>query len=415
MSEIIGFEARDFQNDPTCQGRNVSSRMYVTDPIGGNVEIFEIGDNGGNWTQISCEMKLEKNKDYCFKFATVTDNSYVYKDYKSQFMVMPLHPGDNGQDDWDRRFVYDLVPGRFNPVSQKRFGNSVFRIFDVPFNSGDTDTIRFIFLAFQRPVRIFPVRELEAYCNLPEVPIERGTSVGQFGDYGGPFYGTGNGFFRIIGQGIAAIFRKLIEFLNGNDSSNRLTDNTKSLPNNAAKNIISNKTIFGSELSQQIYSMGNGGSLTLMNCAIRDDANIPDPGVSLDGATFNFTNSNIDGASFCMLSDKIGFNNKVTITNCQIGDVNYHTAMSAQELFDGCTINITNTRMSSQAAAFFMSKIGCGCHVNMSNCRIFDGAAYPYGNPFTGTSLNLSAVSMSGDFREGLRSRVGMGCTVRGL
>ncbi len=427
MSEIIGFEARDFQNDPTCQGNNVSSRMIVTDPIGGNVEMYEIGDNHSNWTQISCEMKLEKNKDYCFKFA-VTTNSGMSWDYKTQFMVMPLHGGDKGQDDWNNRFVYDLVPGKFAPSLMKKFGNDIFRIYDVPFNSGATDKVRFIFLAFQRQMRIYPVKETEAYLGLPDLDADQmkymcTSNQGLSGDYGGPFYGLfGKGFFSVLGGLISVFFKKLGDFLNGNsDKTKAIPDQSKVLPNDIPpgrdiRNLQrSNTAIYGGELAQILRAMEAGTALSFSNCDVRDVTANLNWGYPLDSSRFDISNSHIGGRCFAMIIDKSGFNNIIEISNSVIGDLDYNIAMSNTEIMDGCTVCISNTRMSAQAASYLMSKIGCGCKIILTNCTVYDGPAIPYGNCFTGTSITVSNVKMPAEFRNALRRRIGVGCTVKGL
>ncbi|MBR3581443.1 MAG: hypothetical protein IKN95_10710, partial [Lachnospiraceae bacterium] len=93
MSKVIGFEARGFKIDPTCKSNNVATRMFVTDALGNNVEVYEIGDHNYNWTQISYEMPVAKDEDYEFMFAMTgdIDSPKLNDQAKCSFMIVPIH------------------------------------------------------------------------------------------------------------------------------------------------------------------------------------------------------------------------------------------------------------------------------------------------------------------------------------
>ena len=157
MSKVIGFEARGFQIDPTCKGNNVATRMFVTDALGNNVEVYEIGDHGSNWTQISYEMPVEKDEDYEFLFAMTGDIDVFGSDsVKCNFIIMPIHDADPDKD-WDNRYQYSLLNRDYKPTMEKMWNGSSIRFYRIPFNTGDADKIRFVFTAFQRPYKVFPV------------------------------------------------------------------------------------------------------------------------------------------------------------------------------------------------------------------------------------------------------------------
>ena len=93
MSKVIGFEARGFKIDPTCKSNNIATRMFVTDALGNNVEVYEIGDHNYNWTQISYEMPVDKDEDYEFMFAMTgdIDSRRLNDQAKCSFMIVPIH------------------------------------------------------------------------------------------------------------------------------------------------------------------------------------------------------------------------------------------------------------------------------------------------------------------------------------
>ena len=173
MSKVIGFDARGFQIDPTCKGNNIANRMFVTDALGNNVEVYEIGDYGSNWTQISYEMPVEKNEDFEFLFAMTGDiDAQNNQSAKCNFIVMPIHEEDSDKD-WDNRYQYSLLHRDYKPTMEKEWNGSSIRFYRIPFNTGDAARIRFVFVAFQRPYKVFPVKNFEEYNSLEDFNPDR--------------------------------------------------------------------------------------------------------------------------------------------------------------------------------------------------------------------------------------------------
>lgn len=411
--DVIGFDARDFSNDPTCQGNNVATRMFVTDPLGGNVEIYEIGDNGNNWTQISCEMQLEKNHDYCFKFALVTKGYSPLKDYKSQFMVMPLHDGEEADRDWDNRYVYDLTPGQYAPIAEKSFGEDAFRIFDVPFNTGDTDRVRFVFLAFRLPARIYPVMDVRAYSGMEDAYIIKKN----MSENGGPFYGLGNEFLKFLRDFIIKTVKSVVAGFLGSQQQNALPgDGSRGAMYSleAGKTLKrSNCRIEGNEFSSNLSMLTEGMECIYSNCSINDSNNFTDTGMSVEKCRFNLSNTKIDGECFCRMLDKAGAESEIRLANTAIGECSYETAMSVCETFRGCRLRISNCRIASTSAAFLFSKIGDDCVVEVNNVRILEGEAFPYGYQFVRTKLSLVNTKMDNRFAQAIDSRIGNYCSIK--
>ena len=222
MSKVIGFEARGFKIDPTCKSNSVATRMFVTDALGNNVEVYEIGDHKYNWTQISYEMPVGKDEDYEFLFAMTGDiDSHKLNDQvKCSFMIVPIHEKvkaltvdadgvikDEASDttnsnekseaepdeDWENRYQYSLIRREYRPTMEKLWNGESLRFYRIPFNTGDADRIRFVFLAFTEPYKVFPVKNFEEYAKLPD--YDPGRAGWKFGPEFGPGFGPGNGWF----------------------------------------------------------------------------------------------------------------------------------------------------------------------------------------------------------------------------
>lgn len=165
MSNIINFNAREFKFDETCQSMNgdpvnAGSRMFISDFSGENAEVFEIGDWSWTWSQIICDKQLEPNTDYVFRFAVqggVNDTG----DGQSRFIVIR-------DKDYDNRSEYPLERSRFKPTLSKRTESGLFRVYEIPFNSGESGNIKFMFNVLHFIEVIMPAKDLEAYAELED-------------------------------------------------------------------------------------------------------------------------------------------------------------------------------------------------------------------------------------------------------
>lgn len=171
MSNVINFNAREFKFDETCESK-AGSRILVTDGFGNNIEQFEIGDWNWTWTQIACEKRLEKNTDYVFRFA-MTGGHNDTEDAVSQFIIVPRTEGGNLIDDWDDRWVYPLDKSRFKPVLSKRDDSGMIRVYEIPFNSGDSGIVRLMFVAQHAVARFMQAYENEKYAELEDLTYEQ--------------------------------------------------------------------------------------------------------------------------------------------------------------------------------------------------------------------------------------------------
>ena len=427
MSKVIGFEARGFQIDPTCKGNNIANRMFVTDALGNNVEVYEIGDYGSNWTQISYEMSVEKNEDFEFLFAMTGDiDADNNQSAKCNFIIMPIHEADPDKD-WDNRYQYSLLHRDYKPTMEKVWNGSSIRFYRIPFNTGDADKIRFVFVAFQRPYKVFPVKNFEEYKALED--FNPGCGWQNFkNDFKRDFkrdfkYGPGNfGGDKWQNQGwysgpkdfkeaekvmsnIGAVVSKAVkEALEGLDKIQKenfgkwqngpKTDNRQNRNYYSSKNsdfdknpgqdnqgtgtTVGKRKIYSDHLNQILKGLDeDDGELDLQGCDIEQDLNFI-PGKedtdTVDSITFKLENSSIDGDAFYRVMAKVGDCCTVNGNNACIGRAGHGPELAGGfgSRSDDTVFNFVNAQISEAAFISILSKVGDSCTVNLTNSTIED-------------------------------------------
>ncbi len=135
--------------------------MFLTDFKGENVQVFEIGDWNWTWSQIKCTKQLEPNTDYLFRFA-VSGGVNNTGDGVSHFIVM--------QDkNWEDRLEYPLERSRFKPSISKRCRGDWLRVYEIPFNSGESGMVTLMYNAQHFVETLMPAYENEAYAELEDL------------------------------------------------------------------------------------------------------------------------------------------------------------------------------------------------------------------------------------------------------
>jgi len=466
MSKVIGFEARKFGIDPTCTGNNIANRMFVTDALGNNVEVYEIGDWGHNWTQISYEMPVEKDTDFEFLFAMTGDIDEVRGDAKCNFIVMPIHEKakvkaisdmsasdeakageviesadadpaeDPGKDDWNNRYQYSLLHREYRPTMEKVWNGSSIRFYRIPFNTGDADKIKFVFVAFQKPYKIFPVKNFEEYADLPDYNLDGnndwfgrkqgfGGNRGNGGNNQGSKNGWGWGWNRGsngFGNGPSGWYSGPKGF---NEADKKATENFLNnigmMVSNAVKEAMegfekfqkcnfgdwenkakrSNKNPYSENgygspdatgakkpekasrkmdtyvLAQLLSKVEDNGDLDLNGYCIEDcdEARLSDIDIeTADVFSLSINNASMSGDAFYAIMKKVGLNSDVSCNNSIIGQAK--EALDEIGGFggtsDATSFSFVNSTLSEAAFAVLLSKIGDNCDVDLSNAEIKD-------------------------------------------
>lgn len=163
MANVIEFRARGFKLDEKI-GTGKGTRLMVTE-CGESVECFEIAQ-GGAATGITKVAELEKDKDYVFRFAM--KSKFVRADVaESSVSIFFKEPGDG--------YTYPIDRGdknRFKPVVCKKTDDGIFRVFELPFNSGDDTSCTISIQLHDMTAWIYPAKDVESYSALEDIDYD---------------------------------------------------------------------------------------------------------------------------------------------------------------------------------------------------------------------------------------------------
>ncbi len=197
MANIIDFKARSFKLVEGCQ-TNRGNRLVVTENDE-NVECFELGNDGAQ-TEIARRVTLEPDQDYVFRFAM--RSRFLGSDAAECIVAVYFDEVGDG-------YTYPLDRddrNRIKPLICKGTEAGLFRIFELPFNSGDSTACTIHFVIHDMMAWIFPAKEAEAYAALEDVDYDKWRQdeihklTKTLNDIGGTIGDTLNGIGGTLGK-----------------------------------------------------------------------------------------------------------------------------------------------------------------------------------------------------------------------
>ncbi len=220
MAHIIDFKARGFKLVPECTS-NRGTRLIVTENEE-NVECFEIGENGMK-TEIARTIDLQKDQDYVFRF---TIKSRFVKGESAESMVSIYF------DEKDDGYTYPLDredKNRFKPVLCKKTDDGLLRVFELPFNSGDSESCTIDITVHDMIAWLYPAKEAEAYSALEDISYDQwrqdelhrvAKDLSDIGDsIGETMVGTLSGFGELVGKAGDKLAKTVSDVINRPSSS----------------------------------------------------------------------------------------------------------------------------------------------------------------------------------------------------
>ena len=164
MANVIEFRARGFKLDENI-ANGKGTRLMVTE-CGESVECFEVAQ-GGIATGITKTAELEKDKDYVFRFAI--KSQFVRADVaESSVSIYFKEPGDGYTYPIDR-----ADKNRFKPAVCKKTDDGIFRVFELPFNSGDDTSCTISIQLHDMTAWIYPAKDNDAYSALQDIDYDQ--------------------------------------------------------------------------------------------------------------------------------------------------------------------------------------------------------------------------------------------------
>ena len=215
MANIIDFKARGFKLDSACAS-NRGSRLIVTEN-NENVECFEIGQ-GGMETWISGTKALEKDQDYVFRFTI--KSRFVRGEYAESMVNIYFDEKGDG-------YTYPLDradKNRFKSILCKKTEDGLLRVFELPFNSGDSTSCTIEISVHDMTAWIYPAKEAAAYEALEDIDYDQWRQdelhraakyISDLGGSIGETLGeTLNGFGEFVGKAGGKITRAVSDMIN---------------------------------------------------------------------------------------------------------------------------------------------------------------------------------------------------------
>lgn len=397
MSKYIDFDPRDFRFDSNA-GVGAGSRMVVSDHRKNPHMIFELGDWNGRWSQIICRKSLERNTDYVFRFA-VTGGFDDWESAVSRFTLFPYN-------DWEERVSYPLERCRCAPVICKRWGGTLLRVYEIPFNTGNISEYGFVFVSQKTVAEFFKAEAADYYSDLEDLDYsgwwqERQQHL----DFHGRRHRSGNKPHTDVPDFIR----------NAIGSSGFPFENKTSSSYESNNMLFSNENLSDERFASLLGSLDDGGQLKLTNVNVgSSEPEEADFGTGCDGGTFDLSNCHFTENAFAMLLAKMGDGFVLTVSNIEVD--------SGTRLFgfgctsDGMCITIHNSVLSFDAAVHLISILGDGCVVDMINCTVNEtDIGYEIPDDITeadGMVITLTNCNIPERLKQLLTDKQGDGCSV---
>ena len=345
MSKVINFNAREFRLDEKCTS-NVGERSYQTSSIG-SFEMWEIGNWSWDWTQIVSEKKLEKNTDYIFRFAMTGGHCDTF-DATSKFILCGTDGYETLEAAWEDRMTFELAQSRYEPIISKRDKTGLLRVFEIPFNSGEKENWRIVFVAMHAVARFFTAPDNAAFEKLEDFTYDdwRREREQQLN--------TGN-------RG------------NGGNSSNRLEMVLNAVKDISALSAGSKKAEYDEkQFAELLKDFGDGAVISLGSIKVNPSysTELYDIGGVVDGAILDLHNSELTAKAFSMIVNKLCDGCVVNMSGIRVTSEGLENMYDAGERSDGTIFTLDGAVLPRKALDLVYAKRGDGCVVYDQNLTV---------------------------------------------
>ena len=381
MSKVIDFNTRNFKFEDTCKS-NVGFRGFVSTGFG-NEEIWEIGDCGWNWTQIATVLKgLEKNTDYVFRFAMTLghndDNQeeslvHIFRSYPDATLES-VNSQSTSEDvtekrkkAWEDRYTYCIKQSRFKPVISKRDKDedTMLRIFELPFNTEDSENWKIVIVSNHAIARFFKAREPQAYSDLEDLSYEQWRKQRTA---------------KLIAKEKQCINQSLSLSLDKriNQQLNESLNQSLKIDGKIVDDVFqrSNCEMTEEEFASFLAGCGDAKTYCFRNFTV-NPGNVGNPSVdigrALDAWTIRFTDVTITALAFSMIIAKIGDGSNlqmknVTVTEHGLENVSFPSGIKP----DGFVAKFKDTVIPRRLIELLNERKGDGCMISLDGTQLTD-------------------------------------------
>lgn len=413
MSKIIGFDPRRFAFDRSCR-LNAGQRAFMTTTLG-NAEVWEIGDHDKHRTQIISKMKLQRYTDYTFRFAMTGGTN----EDGTEISLVNIYP----ENRWDERLTYALDKSRYEPVISKRDKTGLLRVFELPFNTGNSEDWSIVIMQELAPARFMAPLPEAAYAGLSDMSYqqwiaENGKKRGFFGrdtgrdnsfgfNFTDPFQG-GSTFKKLVdmakqgfdvdriidkakqGFDIDSVIEQVKQGIDpdgnmfgGNNNAPDYVDNGEDTPKgfttgmNGQNYSFCGEELNESELADKLVKVGSGCNVSFSEITVNasGDRSFMMIGSSASGSNFSFEGVTMTAYALSMVIAKVGNNCNVSFSNVTITDEGLAMMIDADSKCSNVTLTLNGVTLPKQALDLIYLKFGTGCNISANNISATFNAA----------------------------------------
>ena len=364
MSKVINFNAREFRLDDTCTS-NVGERSYQTTSLG-SFEMWEIGNWSWDWTQIVSEKKLEKNTDYIFRFAMNGGQCDTF-DATSKFILCGTDGFETLESAWEDRMTFELAQSRYEPIISKRDKTGLLRVFEIPFNTGEKENWRIVFVAMHAVARFFAAPDNSVCEKLEDFTYDdwrREREQQLRGE-------NRNGNFNNSRSDLFDFMKSII-----NDGKQKHIDLKKNFGTDAdnSSDVFSGSgsTLTEPKFAEMLKGLGDGAvaSFDGINVISSDNKELYDIGGAIDGAVLDIHDAAVTAKAFSMIIKKLGDGCVVNMSGIKVTTDGLENMYDVGGKSDGMIFTLDGAMLPQKALDLIYSKRGDGCSIYNQNFTV---------------------------------------------
>lgn len=358
MSKVINFNAREFRLNKTsfadldnkCRvvrsNNNVfGERKFITTSVG-SFEVWEIGNWQWDWAQIVSEKKLEKETDYILRFAMLGGYCDTF-DAMSKAVLYTMDGYETDEAAWEDRMTFDLAQSRYEPIISKKDKTGLLRVFEIPFNTGEKENWRIVFLAVHAVAYFFAAQDNSAYEKLEDF--------------------TYDDWRREREQQLDT------ENCGNGRNSNRLEMVLNAVKGLSALSAGSKKAEYDEkQFAELLNDFGDGAVISLGSIKVNPSYSTEfyDIGGAFDGAVFDIHDADITAKALSMIIKKLGDGCVVNMSGIKVTSEGLENMYDVGEKSDGTIFTLDGASLPQKARDLVYNKRGDGCAVYDQNLTV---------------------------------------------
>lgn len=401
MSKIIVFDPRRFRFDKSCR-TNEGQRAFMTTALG-NAEVWEIGGFDRYRTQLVSKMKLQRFTDHIFRFAMTGG----LREDGSEVTLVNIYP----ENRWEDRMTFALDKSRFEPVLSKRDRTDLLRVFELPFNTENSEEWSIAIVQERAPARFFAPGEKSDYAALPDLTYEQWQAENRkkhwsFGrETKDPIFGSVDLSNTFIGGNA---LKKLLDMAKQGFDVERLIEKARqgfdidNIIEQVKQEIDPDGSLFGEQSFKPDYVDADCDPAQRFS-------------MGREGAILDHADGEFDENGLAERLAEVGNNCAVSFKRIAVRPSADHSVVMIGSPTSGSEILFEDATMTAYGLSMVLAKVGNGCLVRFVNVKISpDGLEEMIcgGTSCSGVKLELTGVTLPRQALDLIYSKMDDSCNI---